>query len=234
MAEANAVAYGAEGMAQYDDAEDGSGLVGADSVHEDFFEGYLLARLFGINFHYFLFPGLVMHELAHYFVALLAGARVAEVVLWSPRGGHVLHTRVRGSSSVIIALAPLAIGNILAVVFLQDGFNVVRTQGLDFNTALWGFALIWLGFSFAVYSFPSKPDLRVSKAALARSFNTKLFGGNMLARISSLFVYPVLFVLHALLVLLIIPFSTNRTLRLLWGVALSAFLLSGAPGETFV
>lgn len=233
MNEATAVAQGAEAMPYDDVGGPGMELVGADSMHEDFFDGYVLARL-GINFHYFLFPGLVMHELAHYVVALLAGARVVETVLWSPRGGHVLHTRVRGSSSVIIALAPLIIGNILAIIFLQDGFNVLRTPGIDFGATLWGLALVWLGFSFAVYSFPSRPDLRVSKAALGRSFKMKLLGESLLAKIASLVVYPLLFVFHAFLVFLIIPFSTNRTLRLAWGVALAAFFLSGAAGEILV
>jgi hypothetical protein len=200
-----------------------------DEAHEDVFEGYALMRL-GFNMHYWFFPGLIMHELSHYLVAKLSGAWVAEVVFWSPRGGHVMHQRVRGSSSVLISIAPLLINNLLALWLLQDGFNVIRTSGIGVTEWLWGAVAVWVGFAFAIYSFPSKPDLRVSRMALNRSYWGKLEGG-FLARLLALLLYPFLFVMHALFVLFVVPFSTNRTLRLLWGIALVVFFLSVVPGQ---
>ncbi len=201
-----------------------------DEAREDVFEGYFLQRLPGFNIHYWLFPGLIMHELSHYLVAVLSGSRVAEVVFWSPRGGHVMHTRVRGSSSALIAIAPLLINNLLALWLLQDGFNALRTAGLGATEWLWGAVAVWVGFSFAIYSFPSKPDLRISRMALQRSFWGKLEGG-LLTRLAALLLYPFLFVAQGVFILFVIPFSTNRTLRLLWGIALVAFFLSGVPGQ---
>ena len=200
-----------------------------DEAHEDVFEGYALQRL-GFNIHYWFFPGLVMHELSHYLVAVLSGARVAEVVFWSPRGGHVMHTRVRGSSSVLIATAPLIINNLLALVLLQDGLNALFTASAGATEWLWGAVAVWVGFSFAIYSFPSKPDLRISRLGLNRSYWGKLEGG-LLTRLAALLLYPLLFIAHAIFVLFVVPFSTNRTLRLLWGVAMVAFFLSGVPGQ---
>ncbi len=200
--------------------------------NEDIWSGYLLARI-GINLNYFLFPGLILHELAHYLFAIISGSHVVEVVFWSPTGGHVLHTRVRGSSSVLISFAPLFVNNFMALIFLQDGFNVLRTAGIGLGESLWGLGLLWLGFSFAVYSFPSAPDLRVSMAALKRSFDLRWEGG-ILTKLVSIIVYPLLFLFHGLLVLVIIPFSTNRSLRLVWAVALAAFFLIAVGPEQLI
>ncbi|MEK6923758.1 MAG: hypothetical protein AABW54_00785 [Candidatus Micrarchaeota archaeon] len=181
--------------------------------NEDVFEGYFLSRALNVNFNYLFFPGLVMHELAHYAACVIAGSRVFETVLWSPRGGHVVHTRVRASSSVLISLFPFFLNNFLAVLLLQDAAA---------QDAAVGFAFLWLAFSFAIYSIPSVPDLKNSVDAVKRSY-TKRRGFGLAA---TLFYIP-LFAIHYILLLPLLFFSRHRTLRIVWFLMLYAAVSGG-------
>ncbi|MBI3587853.1 hypothetical protein HY995_06060 [Candidatus Micrarchaeota archaeon] len=203
------------------DAEAG----GTEPGDEDLFENYALSRV-GINLNYWLFPGLVMHEFSHYILCILAGCRVHEVVWWSRRGGHVMHTRVRGSASVLISLAPLIVNNILAVIFITDGLSKLGAQNYFFDTFL-GVFLLWLGFSLAVYAFPSRHDLKMSRKAIDLSL-AKRKGAPGIQGLWAALAYPFVYLLHFILMFVIAPFSTIKTLRLVWGLLL-IYIISSAP-----
>lgn len=185
---------------------------------EDVFSGYFLSELLRINFNYWFFPGLIMHELAHYVACVLAGSRVYKTVFWSPRGGYVIHKRVRGSSSIVISLFPFFFNNFLAALLLVDSFSN--------SDAIMGLLELWLAFSLAIYSIPSIPDMQNSVDALNRSYRAKRKAGGM-AGLLALLSYPLFFVIHYLFLLPLLFFTRHRTLRILWFFVLYAALESG-------
>ncbi len=193
-----------------------------DAGDEDVFAGYILQRA-GINFNYLFFPGLIVHEFAHYIACVLAGVPVYGVVWWSPRGGHVIHRRARGTNAVIISLAPFLINNILAIIFLFQGLADANA-----GNTLSSLAFFWLGFSLAVYAVPSAHDLNASIDSLHRAWRTDRKTQNVFARAIGLIVYPIWFLVQYALVYTLLPLSRMRTLRLLWAVALLFFVTSGA------
>lgn len=192
-----------------------------DKGDEDVFEGYFLSKA-GINLNYLLFPGLVMHEFAHYLACKLAGIRVYEVRWWSSKGGHVVHDRARGSNGAIISLAPFLLNNILALLFLAAAFGAWA-----YGNGLVALILFWLGFSFGVYAVPSAHDLRMSLAALHRWFRGNQSSQSVLSRLAGIIVYPFWFVLQYALVMALMPISKMRTLRIGWALLLVLFVASG-------
>lgn len=70
---------------------------------------WLVAPLFGRWWRFFVAPGVILHELAHAFMAVVMGAQVIEINFWKPTGGHVIHTapRVHLLGPVLIAFAPM-------------------------------------------------------------------------------------------------------------------------------
>jgi len=68
-----------------------------------------------------LAPGIIVHELSHAVACFIVGARVEEMALLSPTGGHVKHTqpRVPYIGNAIVALAPIVGGLFIIVVALS-------------------------------------------------------------------------------------------------------------------
>jgi hypothetical protein len=64
-----------------------------------------------------LSPGIIVHELSHAVACFIVGARVEELALLSPTGGHVKHTqpRVPYIGNAIVALAPI-VGGLFVIV----------------------------------------------------------------------------------------------------------------------
>ncbi|OIO25443.1 hypothetical protein AUJ14_04220 [Candidatus Micrarchaeota archaeon CG1_02_55_22] len=173
---------------------------------EDIFAGYVPAKALRVNFNYLFFPGLILHELAHYLACIVLGSKVYGVTFWSPKGGVVVHHRVRPSSAVLISLAPFFLNNLLAFYFITaaiDGYGV------------WALISWWLAFSLAIYSLPSMHDLRMSMNSLDRSLHLRRKQG-VLGLLAALVWYPVAFVLYYLFLTPLLVFARNRTLRIAW------------------
>lgn len=68
-----------------------------------------------------LAPGIIVHELSHAMACFIVGARVEELALLSPTGGHVKHTqpRVPYIGNAIVALAPIVGGLFIIIVALS-------------------------------------------------------------------------------------------------------------------
>jgi len=174
---------------------------------EDFFADYFLAKALHLNFNYAFFPGLIVHEFAHYLACVLMGSRVVATQFWSPQGGFIAHRRVRPSSSIIISLAPFFLNNVLAIYFLLAAGGA--------GDLGWSFFFYWLAFSFAIYSLPSMHDLKNSMASLDHSLNLRRRKGGVLA-IASLLAYPFIFVVYYLFLMPLLIFARTRTLRIAW------------------
>ncbi len=119
-----------------------------------------LARSLGINLNYWLFPGLILHELSHYLACILAGVRVHEVKLWGPDGAHVVHDRPRTLTALLVSVAPAIVGGLVAFFFL----HLADSLPLSPESIVY----YWFGISAAFYAFPSAHDLRSSASALQR------------------------------------------------------------------
>jgi hypothetical protein len=158
--------------------------------------GSVLGR---VAFYFLVFPGVVLHEGAHYLACLLTGTRVTRFAPFSPGRtsnggrlilGYIRHERRAFPIGAIIGLAPLLV-NPLGLVFatalltpltLQEVARVSPEVVLDgifasgFLTDTPLLATIWayLAVSFALGSVPSREDLSSLPAMLL------VFGGGIL------------------------------------------------------
>ena len=171
---------------------------------------YAMGRLIGISgfggggtvlgrmaFYLLIFPGVVLHESAHYLACQLTGTKVLSFAPFSPRRsvdgrlvlGYVRHERRGLPIEAIIGLAPILLnplGLLLVTALLtpltfQEVANprlgTIRESILssDYFTASPLLAAIWayLSLSFALGSVPSRKDLASLPVVLI------LFGGGI-------------------------------------------------------
>ena len=157
--------------------------------------GTVLGRM---AFYLLIFPGVVLHESAHYLACQLTGTKVLSFAPFSPRRsvdgrlvlGYVRHERRGLPIEAIIGLAPILLnplGLLLVTALLtpltfQEVANprlgTIRESILssDYFTASPLLAAIWvyLSLSFALGSVPSRKDLASLPVVLI------LFGGGIL------------------------------------------------------
>jgi hypothetical protein len=155
--------------------------------------GIVLGR---IAFFLLVFPGVVLHESAHYLACLVTGTKVSRFAAFSPRRsadgrlvlGYVRHERRGFPITAIIGLAPVLL-NPLGILFVTalltpltlsevaaPSFETV-TDGLAgrlTDTPLLAAAWAYLSLSLALGSVPSREDLSSLPAVLV------VFGGGVL------------------------------------------------------
>jgi hypothetical protein len=138
----------------------------------------------GMSFYLLVFPGVVLHEGAHYLACLLTGTRVSRFAPFSPGRrssggrlmlGYVRHERRAFPIGAIIGLAPILLNPlgllVVTALFTPLTFREVATptvgvvvEGIfasGFLTDCPLLAAIWayLSLSFALGSVPSREDL---------------------------------------------------------------------------
>jgi hypothetical protein len=163
---------------------------------------YAMGRLAGLSrfrggaalgralFYLLVFPGVILHEGAHYLACLLTGTKVFHFAPFSPRRsadgrlvlGYVRHERRPVPMQAIIGLAPIVLNpfGLLLVTAVLTPLNFAEVANPTFELVeedilASGFltgdsllAVIWayLSLSFAVGSVPSRADLASVPAAL--------------------------------------------------------------------
>jgi hypothetical protein len=163
---------------------------------------YAMGRLVGLSqfrggatlgravFYLLVFPGVILHEGAHYLACLLTGTKVFRFAPFSPRRsaygrlvlGYVRHERRSVPIQAIIGLAPILLnpfGLLLVTALLtpltfaevvNPRFGIVEKHILSsgFLTSDPLLAAIWayLSLTFAVGSVPSREDLASVPAVL--------------------------------------------------------------------
>ena len=150
-----------------------------------------------IAFFLLVFPGVVLHESAHYLACLLTGTKVSRFAAFSPRRsadgrlvlGYVRHERRAFPIGAVIGLAPVLLNplGILLVTALLTPLTVseVANPSLESlkNGLAGGFlaetpllAAVWayLSLSLALGSVPSREDLSSLPVVLL------VFGGGIL------------------------------------------------------
>jgi hypothetical protein len=145
-----------------------------------------------------VFPGVVLHEGAHYLACLLTGTKVSRFAPFSPRRsndgrlvlGYVRHERRAFPIGAIIGLAPILL-NPLGLLFatalltpltLEEVANPsvsvvvegIITSGFLIHNPLPAAIWAYLSLSFALGSVPSREDLASLPVMLA------VFGGGIL------------------------------------------------------
>ncbi len=157
--------------------------------------GSVLGR---VAFYLLVFPGVVLHECAHFLVCLLTGTRVTRFAPFSPGRsndgrlvlGYVRHERRAFPVGAIIGLAPVLLNPLglilvtalLTPITLQEVANPsveVMVEGIlasRFLTDTPLLAAIWayLSLSLALGSVPSREDLSSLPVLLL------IFGGGIL------------------------------------------------------
>jgi hypothetical protein len=157
--------------------------------------GSVLGRM---AFYLLVFPGVVLHEAAHYLACLLTGTRVSRFAPFSPSRstdgrlvlGYVRHERRPFPIGAVIGLAPILLnplGLLLATAFLTpltfqevtDPSVGVVVEGIftsGFVSDAPVLAIVWayLSLSFALGSVPSREDLSGLPVLLM------VFGGGIL------------------------------------------------------
>jgi hypothetical protein len=148
-----------------------------------------------VAFYLLVLPGVALHEAAHYLACLLTGTKVLRFVpFWPQRSssghlllGYVRHERRPFPIKAIIGLAPIVLNplGILLVTVLLTPLTFAEVASPEFEITKEGIlandfladspliATFWvyLSFSFALGSVPSREDLSSVPAALV------LFGG---------------------------------------------------------
>jgi hypothetical protein len=154
---------------------------------------YAMGRLIGISgfggtglgrmaFYLLIFPGVVLHESAHYLACLLAGTKVLRFAPFSPRRsldgrlvlGYVCHERRGFPIGALIGLAPILLNplGLLLVTALLTPLTFQEVSNPSFGEVRGGIvasgfldtpllASVWmyLSLSFALGSVPSRKDL---------------------------------------------------------------------------
>jgi hypothetical protein len=155
------------------------------------------AALGRVLFYLLVLPGVTLHEAAHYLACLLTGTRVSRFVpFWPQRSaggrlllGYVRHERRPFPVEAVIGLAPILLNplGVIVVTALLTPFTlaqvadprfevingVLLTSGFLMGSPLLATTWIYLSFSFALGSVPSRADLSSVPAALL------LFGGGV-------------------------------------------------------
>ncbi|MDQ4129188.1 MAG: hypothetical protein M3151_14785 [Actinomycetota bacterium] len=142
-----------------------------------------------IAFFLLVFPGVVLHESAHYLACLLTGTKVSRFAAFSPQRsadgrlvlGYVRHERRVFPIGAVIGLAPILLNplGILLVTALLTPLTLSEVAdpslatledalagGFFAKTPLLGAIWAYLSMSFALGSVPSREDLSSLPAVL--------------------------------------------------------------------
>jgi hypothetical protein len=105
-----------------------------------------------------LFPGVVIHELAHTLGCLVTGARIHKITFFSKTGGMVVHEGGRFGivGNFIISIFPFVIGVLILVNILH-----FFTSETTFQQAILSYAFI----SVFISMFPSFQDIKNASSA---------------------------------------------------------------------
>jgi preprotein translocase subunit Sss1 len=112
--------------------------------------GYLVALV--------TFPGVIVHELAHYLFCILTRTAVFEVCYLRSANpcGYVIHEIPRKAShNLIIGIGPYIVNTLLALIIgIPVSIQIFQFNSVNFVDIF----LFWVAISVAMHSFPSTTD----------------------------------------------------------------------------
>lgn len=113
------------------------------------------------------FPGVVIHELTHYFLILITGGKIVGASLFGAKQASVTFKPNSLFPLILISTAPMLIGTIIAIAFFDQFFNALGNPDVLMAT-FW----LWLGFSTAMHANPSVPDLKIAEKSIDALWKT--------------------------------------------------------------
>ena len=111
--------------------------------------------------NYFLFAGVVIHELSHALFAFVTGAKITEIALFKPEGNSLGHVAIQARGDAFMrslqrsfsACAPVVTGSILLLIAVFRVFPAITT------VAQWT-VVIYLFISILFHMNMSSADLK--------------------------------------------------------------------------
>ena len=170
---------------------------------------------------YLFFPGMILHELAHYLACLVTGVKVKKVKLVGFHEAFVQHASAGAWKMVVITIAPFILNTVMAWLLLTEAKEQFTPN------LLWALVLLWLAVSFLFYGFPSKADAGNSLRSITKTFMDRIFSKRNLAKsIVYLIMFPFIFIPIAFLLGIMLLFEYSVALRFVWIflVILASFL----------
>jgi len=142
---------------------------------------------------FILYPGVVIHELAHFIFCILLGVRVRKVKLFDSGGGFVEYSCEKQNTikNFLISVAPLLVGGFL-LYFALGFFNLRHGFLVDA-------ILLYMCFSIFLSMFPSKEDfLNVPLAYILLFivlivFRSKIFSLEVISKNMSILIIVTIF-----------------------------------------
>ncbi|MFT9497972.1 hypothetical protein [Anaerosolibacter sp.] len=112
------------------------------------------------------FPGVIVHEFAHYLFCKLTNTFVYEICFFrfGNPSGYVIHDKPKdGKKTLIISIGPFLVNTILGMLITM--YSALAIIKFNAGTVL-DFIILWLGVSIAMHSFPSTGDAKSIMAAV--------------------------------------------------------------------
>lgn len=156
------------------------------------------------------FPGVIVHEAAHFWMCRLRRIAVLDVCYFriGDPCGYVIHEQTDDfTSSFLIATGPFFVNSLLCILIC---FPVVAPMRLFRSTEPWTYVILYLGISIGMHAFPSTADAK----GLWNSCRLATSRGNIWAMIS----YPLVVLIFVANVLSIVWFDY------LYGLAIGLWL----------
>lgn len=174
-----------------------------------------------IPWHAVFFPGMIIHEFAHYLACILVGVKVYKVKLWGKEEAYVRHAMPSAWKAIVITVAPFLLCNWLAL-------EVLRTaNSLLYNSSWISLIYYWFALSLLYFCFPSDADAKNALEGFVSFYKTKIFKeGNLISRFLWLITFPLLFIPLVILLGIIILFDSMLSLRIVWILTVLVFSIS--------
>lgn len=135
------------------------------------------------------FPGVIVHEVGHFFFCKLRHVAVFDVCFFRAGNpaGYVVHERTEDFTTLfLIEIGPFIVNSVLCVVFCFPALIPLRIFGHgDPLSYFW----IWLGVSIGMHAFPSIQDAGNLREGAQKAAMT----GNVLALVS----FPLVALIYA-------------------------------------
>jgi hypothetical protein len=163
------------------------------------------------------FPGVIVHEAAHFLLCKLRKVAVFEVCyfrLGNP-AGYVIHEPIeKFSSALLVAIGPLIINSLLCIFFCFPAFFPMKIFG---QSDLLSYFWMWLGISIGMHAFPSTGDAKGLWEQAKRAAKS----GNALAWVS----FPLVALIFIANLFSIVWFDAIYGIAIGWGVSNLVFSL---------
>jgi hypothetical protein len=156
------------------------------------------------------FPGVIVHEAAHFLFCKWRKVAVFDVCFFrfGNPAGYVIHEPIeKFSSALLVAIGPFIINSLLCIVFCFPAFFPMKIFA---QSSLLSYFWMWLGISIGMHAFPSTVDAKGLWDQAKRAAKK----GNVLAWVS----FPLVVLIFIANLLSIVWFDAIYGIAIGWGL----------------